>query len=114
VSRNSRTIRHKKCSKFRQIRVGLSKGNIPDGYYLGPKGSDLGDFPNSYAIPYGCDHCFISGKKHPFEWPNRAIKPKWDGQGDVVGCGILISSKNQMSIFFTGNGILMGQSPLFN
>jgi hypothetical protein len=26
----------------------------------------------------------------------------------VVGCGVVLNSKNEVSIFFTGNGILMG------
>jgi hypothetical protein len=51
----------------------------------------------------------LSGNGYPLEWPNGAIKPKWNGQGDVLGCGLLLSSKNNWSIFFTGNGILMGQ-----
>jgi hypothetical protein len=51
----------------------------------------------------------LSGKSHPFEWPNEAIKPKWNDQGDVIGCGLLLNPENEVSIFFTGNGILMGQ-----
>jgi hypothetical protein len=51
----------------------------------------------------------MSGNKHPFEWPTGAIKPKWNGIGDVRGCGLLLNSANELSIFFTGNGILLGQ-----
>jgi hypothetical protein len=52
----------------------------------------------------------LSGWKYQFDWPNGAIKPKWNDQGDVIGCGLLLNPANELSIFFTGNGILMGQS----
>jgi hypothetical protein len=84
--------------------VGFSSGNIPDG-------SVVGNFPNSYA-QNGLDFCCLSGKSHDFEWPNGVIKPKWNGPVDVYGCGILLNSKNKLSIFFTGNGILIGQFSL--
>jgi hypothetical protein len=45
-----------------------------------------------------------------FEWPNGAIKPEWNCIGDVLGCGLLMNPGNELSIFFTGNGILMGPS----
>jgi hypothetical protein len=47
-------------------------------------------------------------KKHAFEWPNGAIKPVWSGS-DVVGCGLVLNPHNQLAIFFTVNGILMGK-----
>jgi hypothetical protein len=28
--------------------------------------------------------------------------------GDVLGCGLMMSNNDKLSIFFTGNGILMG------
>jgi hypothetical protein len=87
--------------KFRQICVGLSNGDIPDI-------SNATNSPNCYAIWAGKDCCFLSGKVHDFKWPNCTIKPKWYGQGDIIGCGILISPENKMFIFFTLNGILMG------
>jgi hypothetical protein len=49
---------------------------------------------------------------HPFEWPNGAIKPKWNDQGDVLGSGLWLNPKKELSIFFTGNGLLMGRSSL--
>jgi hypothetical protein len=90
---------------IRRVLVGLSSGNIPVG-------SCVCCPPNSYAFEDGCDYCWISGKQYQFEWPNGAIKPKWNGKGDVVGCGLLLNPENEVSIFFTGNGILIGQSPL--
>jgi hypothetical protein len=95
----------KKSSKFRTILLGLSSGNIPDG-------SVVGNFPNSYAIPCGYNFCWLSQQTHYFDLPNGAIKPKWNGRGDVMGCGLLMNPENKLSIFFTGNGILMGQSLL--
>jgi hypothetical protein len=50
----------------------------------------------------------ISGKKHAFEWPNGAEKPTWNAVGDVFGCGLLLSPENELSIFFTLDGILLG------
>jgi hypothetical protein len=66
---------------------------------------------NSYAIGDSCDNFWLSGKARKVEWPNVAIKPTWNGRGDVIGCGLLLNSATELSIFFTGNGILMGQSP---
>jgi hypothetical protein len=57
----------------------------------------------------GDDKCQVSGKKHKFEWPNGTAKPKWNAEGDMVGCGLVLSPNNKLAIFFTGNGILMGQ-----
>jgi hypothetical protein len=89
---------------FRRIFVGLSGGNIPDGAFVG-------GFPNSFAIRDGDDHYLLAGKSYPFEWPNGATtKPKWNGPGDVLGCGLLLNSQKKLSVFFSGNGILMGQS----
>jgi hypothetical protein len=69
----------------------------------------VGWSPHSYAIHSDSDFCLLSGKQHYFEWPNSAtIKPRWKGLGDVIGCGILLSPKDEMSIFFTLNGTLMG------
>jgi hypothetical protein len=64
-----------------------------------------------YALLCRRDYCYLgNNKEHYFEWPNGAIEPEWNnGKGDVVGCGILMNSKNEWAIFFTGNGILMGQ-----
>jgi hypothetical protein len=31
---------------------------------------------------------------------------------DIVGCGLVLNPANALSILFTKNGILMGQSPL--
>jgi hypothetical protein len=67
--------------------------------------------PNSYAIEDGCDHCWISGKTHKFEGPNGTTKPEWNGLGDVVGCGLVLNPAKELSLFFTANGILLGQSP---
>jgi hypothetical protein len=89
----------------RYILVGLSSENIPNSLWVG-------ELPNSYAIQGGCGRFYLSGKRHQFEWPNGAIKPEYKGSGDVYGCGLLQYTKNEFSIFFTVNGILMGQSLL--
>jgi hypothetical protein len=84
--------------------VGLSNGNIQ---------TFVGFSSNSYATQDGCDFCWLSEQRHRFEWPNGVIKPdEWKGKGAVFGCGLLLNPENVLSIFFTGNGILKGKSPL--
>jgi hypothetical protein len=65
-----------------------------------PTRSFVGLFTNSYAIldDYDYDHCWLSRNKHPFEWPNGAIKPKRNGRGDVIGCGLLLNPANELFI----------------
>jgi hypothetical protein len=41
--------------------------------------------------------------------PNGAIKPKWSWLGDVIGCGLVLNCQNDVAIFFTLNGILLGE-----
>jgi hypothetical protein len=86
--------------KFRKFYIGLSNENAPDGVAQ-----------DSYRFSIGFNHCHLSSSwvEHAFERPNGAIKPEANGIGDVVGCGLMLSSQNEVSIFFTGNGILMGQ-----
>jgi hypothetical protein len=62
----------------------------------------------------GFNHCRIAtGQRLPFKWPNGAIRPEWDlddtGTRDVIGCGLLLNPQNKWAIFFTAQGILMGQ-----
>jgi hypothetical protein len=65
--------------------------------------------PNTYAMPEKHHYCLLSGKKHLFQWPLRASKPIWTGCEDVFGCGLVLSADDKLAIFFTTNGILMGQ-----
>jgi hypothetical protein len=45
-----------------------------------------------------------------FEWTNGTNGlPKRNGPGNVTGCGLLLNPANQLSIFFTLNGILLGK-----
>jgi hypothetical protein len=55
------------------------------------------------------DFCLLSGHEHFFEWPTGAIKPILYGCWDVFGCGLVLSPDDKLAIFFTINGILMGQ-----
>jgi hypothetical protein len=61
-------------------------------------------------VPYST-YCWISGKKHAFEWPEGATKPERVGPitGGVDGCGLLLSPDNKLAIFFTLDGILSGK-----
>jgi hypothetical protein len=85
----------------------LNKSNIDDDGNRLP-----GHSPKFYSSHCRPDYCYLGDhKEHHFEWPNGVIEPEWNsyGKGDVVGCGILMNSKNEWTIFFTGNGVLMGQ-----
>jgi hypothetical protein len=63
---------------------------------------------NSYAIEHGNkSFCLIENKVHSFELPEN--QPAYNGYGDVLGCGLLMNPENSVAIFFTSNGILMGQ-----
>jgi hypothetical protein len=88
-----------KISKFRRFCIGLTNAIIP-------KDSWIGWTPNTYAMPEKCDYCLLSGTRHKFD---GAIGPKWDGHGDIVGCGLVLRADHKLTIFFTNNGILMGQ-----
>jgi hypothetical protein len=89
--------------KFRKFWVGLSNGNFSaDGQFIC-------ETRNYHYYGNGFDNCSVSGETHTFQWPDGAIKPTWNDEEDVVGCGLLLSPNNKLSIFFTGNGILMGQ-----
>jgi hypothetical protein len=79
-----------------------------------PKNSWIGWAPNTYAMPEKCDYCLLSGTRHQFEEPNGEIGPKWNGHGDIVGCGLLLSADHKLAIFFTNNGVLMGQLSYIN
>jgi hypothetical protein len=67
----------------------------------------------TYNPSKGCE-CgwLIYWKRHPFECIEEAIKPEWKWAaregGNVAGCGLLFDSKNQLAIFGTLNGILLG------
>jgi hypothetical protein len=90
--------------KFSRYYVGLSNGNISDdGQWIPPTQS-------YYYFGSGSDYCTLDKNKHIFEWPNGTIKPIWNGRrGDIIGCGLVLSPNNQLAIFFTLNGILLGQ-----
>jgi hypothetical protein len=91
--------------------VGLSNGIIPAGVHTRNLHSpDFHGFTTSNIWAYLNDFCYVSGNRHYFECPNEAIKPKRKWRlGDVVGCGILLNPEKKLAVFFTGNGILMGQ-----
>jgi hypothetical protein len=86
--------------------VGLSaSGFITTGDYV----NCIYNSAHSYAVPRGSDFCILSHNAYDFELPEGVAKPKWNGLGDVVGCGIVANSGNCLAIFFTLNGILLGE-----
>jgi hypothetical protein len=90
---------------FSALLVGLSDGTIPHETAI-----HADDVKNSFAMVNGNDCYWLNGEEHVFEWPIGAIKPEWKkGLGDVVGCGIMVNREDKLSIFFTGNGKLMGE-----
>jgi hypothetical protein len=78
-------------------------------FYIGLTHNENAYPRDTYIFSIAFDYCSINNKKHAFEWPNGAIKPKSNQKDDVVGCGLLLGPDNKVFIFFTGNGILMGQ-----
>jgi hypothetical protein len=79
--------------------------------YIGLSGGHYMDHSLIYFWPTGFDFCYPYGERHQFEWSNDAIRPKRNETGDVYGCGLLLNSRNELAIFFTFNGVLMGQCP---
>jgi hypothetical protein len=61
---------------------------------------------NAYGINY-----FLPGDVIcKFEWPNDVNDVlKRNGPWNVTGCGLLLSPANELFIFFTLNGILIGK-----
>jgi hypothetical protein len=82
-------------SNFRPRWVGFSDGN--DGFF---------DSTNSYAIrrnDSSYNEYWLSGKQHKVEHPVAlAVR-------DVVGSGLLLKSTNELAVFFTLNGKLLGK-----
>jgi hypothetical protein len=84
--------------------IGFTDGNKPDAPadLLGIGGS-LNS--NSYGLdPSNSFDCYLDGRHHPLEYQTGPV-----GVGSVFGCGLLINSKNELAVFFTHNGILMGK-----
>jgi hypothetical protein len=77
--------------------IGLSDGTNPDEH---PK----------YFIPIHYYYaCWLAGEEHRFEYPEGAIRPRRVDGINVHGCGLVLDPKNKLSIFFTLNGILLGE-----
>jgi hypothetical protein len=38
------------------------------------------------------------------------VRPEQNDQGNVYGCGILMDPDNQVTTFFTLNGVILGES----
>jgi hypothetical protein len=99
-------------SRFGYSSFGFTDGSKPAGYVAySPSCVSVGGSPNSYGIDgYDCGaaakeySCWLSGKKQKMENPFRAI-----AGGDVLGSGLLLNSKNELAVFFTVNGILLGK-----
>jgi hypothetical protein len=65
---------------------------------------------NSYAIPIGHHpyRCRLAGEPHFFELPEGAVEQEMKEFGNVFGCGLVLDLDNNLTIFFTLNGKLMG------
>jgi hypothetical protein len=86
------------------VDVGLS-GVIPDNSWIGKES-------NSYAISsdfYFFGDCQLAGERHHFELPEGAIQPEEKEYGNVYGCGLILDPDNNLAIFFTLNGQLLGE-----
>jgi hypothetical protein len=66
--------------------------------------------PNSYAIDNACHSCTLSGKDYRLKRKTvGGIKLELKGEGDVIGCGLLLGPKGKLAIFFTANGTLLSK-----
>jgi hypothetical protein len=93
---------------FRGPSVGLSSGFIPDD-----GDSFVGQYPNSYAVAKGRKFCYLSGNRQDLEELQQgAPQAQYNSQGDVVGCGLMMDPNDNLSIFFTQNGVFMGKLSL--
>jgi hypothetical protein len=65
----------------------------------------------SYKISIGYGYCAFRLVRdyHDSELPEGAIRPKWKRTMNVVGCGLLLDPTDQLAIFFTLNGKLLGE-----
>jgi hypothetical protein len=69
----------------------------------------IGYYPNSYAFRH-LHECWLAGERHPFELPEGALRPRWKPNGmNIYGCGLVLDPNDKLAIFFTLNGILMGE-----
>jgi hypothetical protein len=88
---------------FSGVRIGLSSGNIPNGTLIGV-------CPNSYAISFCFNTaCYLTGELHRFQLPEGAIRPEIKENRNVYGCGLVLDPENNLTIFFTVNGKLLGE-----
>jgi hypothetical protein len=72
----------------------------------------IGDYPTSYAIStdFYWYWYHLAGETLTFELPYGAVQPRDNGNGrNVYGCGLVMDPNDKLAIFFTLNGILMGQ-----
>jgi hypothetical protein len=83
--------------------VGLSDDAIPDDDDLW-----IGEYSNSFAIHRLCTECWLDGELHQLELQG-AIRPVGKEYGNVYGCGLVLDSENNVAIFFTLNGQLLGE-----
>jgi hypothetical protein len=86
--------------------VGLTDGKIPRGGWLF-------QLPNCYyiGIPIPTVNIYrfrLAGQRHRFEFPEGIVRPVLKDTGNVYGCGILMNPDDNVTIFFTRNGILIG------
>jgi hypothetical protein len=85
--------------KFIRLAVGLTDGEILHFFIRNP---------NRNIYDFG-----VAGQYHHFEFPEGVIRPKLKETENVAGCGILIDSDDELTIFFTMNGILIGSAIIF-
>jgi hypothetical protein len=80
--------------------VGFTNGEKPADDLMG-----IGDVPNSFGLN-PCNHmdCTLEGTVHELEYPTWPIDSV-----AVFGCGLLLNSKNELAVFFTHKGLLMGK-----
>jgi hypothetical protein len=56
------------------------------------------------------DTCWLAGELHNFELPEGADRPRRERNSIIVhGCGLVLDPEDNLWIFFTLNGQLLGE-----
>jgi hypothetical protein len=98
-------------SQFYRSNVGLSDGAIPFD------NTPIGEYENSFAITTGTGgnayEVWIAGWECQFDLQVGDIEPNFKYYGtNVYGCGLVLDPEDDLCVFFTVNGTVVGEFAL--